>query len=107
MTNFKTQTDIYRALLAGKRVRQRHWDEEEFLQLKDGILVNHNGKKAFYDFHNTVWQLAPEPPQVVEFEVDCDNTSVRKTFADAADHFAPILHGNRWRVVCTEIKDDQ
>jgi len=40
MSNFKTQTEIYQALLNGKKIRRVCFDEGRYIYLKDGITRN-------------------------------------------------------------------
>lgn len=109
MSDFKTSSDILRALADGKRLRMTTWPEGKLIRLKGGHLIDEN-KWTFplaFEFPEQ-WSLAPDPPLVVEFE------GVMKTYSDQNGEWfgffgnheeCKVMTGRRWRVVATEVKE--
>ncbi len=110
MSDFKTQSDIYRALLAGKRVQHERWEADYFVSMKNGFLFFSTGEKynPMFEYPDE-WQLVPDPMRVAKFVLD-----YRKYTRDLdielrhlRTHLDSTLLGRRWSVVCTEIKDGE
>ena len=61
--SFKSQKEIYEALLAGKKLRRDYWDLGHFVHLsQDGSLVNRNGINDSWFFKTPKdWSIYEEP----------------------------------------------
>ncbi|MBX3017966.1 MAG: hypothetical protein KF767_08760 [Bdellovibrionaceae bacterium] len=108
MTPFKSAREFAQALADGKKLVKI--PEGTFVTLdQDGCLRDASGGYYAADvFRFAYYALAPEPPQVVEFEAEW-------MLNNESDWFYPIpenglrqhvqrLAGKRWRIVATEVK---
>jgi hypothetical protein len=59
--NFKTQAEIYQALLDGKKIRESSWTTE-YVYLKNGVLVCQEDYRMTYGFADcSKWSIYEEP----------------------------------------------
>jgi hypothetical protein len=68
----KNQAEIYKALLDGKKIRNIHWEKDNYVLLnKKGKLISHKGSREKCDFH---------------YYADYEITRIRKyTFLEAVE----------------------
>lgn len=60
--SFKTQAEIYQALLDGLKLRMTSWISNDYVYLQRGTLVSREGYKLTYGFSDfSNWELYEEP----------------------------------------------
>ncbi len=97
MSNFKTQQEIYKALLDGKKLSYAHNDNIIQLHPTNGMLVNQDGLRVIYEFKTpSDFSLYTEPkPKVVLYEYlvkESNGWSVSGVLS-ATDEEAKKYHG--------------
>lgn len=104
MTPFKSAREFAQALADGKKLVKI--PEGTFVTLdQDGYLRDASGGYYAADvFRFAYYALAPEPPQVVEFELDCVELYPADAMTSLDSEAMGKLDNKRWRIVATEVK---
>lgn len=65
---FKNQKELMEALIAGKKIRVRSWDKDEYIYLNDrSIIVSNEGEPFSLSMTNPiVWDVFEEPKKLEE-----------------------------------------
>ena len=70
MSNFKTQAEIYQALLDGKKIRWFCFNEDKYVYLKEGITRNnYDGTTSFFFDTPKEWSEYMPPKETKSIKV--------------------------------------